>query len=165
MWWGFGAAREWPYVHPGPEDAWAGSMPHTFQVAFALKAAPPAGEAHVMIGFVDTHFQKPPRLRLQINGRSFEQLLPPGRGNDSIEGRLANPKPFLWDVTFPAALLRTGDNELSITSLSGSWALYDYLELATPPGVELGTVSPSLAKRLAADTAVPSRLVEPPKAA
>ena len=27
---------DWPYVQPGPNDAWAGSRPHTFTIVFGL---------------------------------------------------------------------------------------------------------------------------------
>src|SRR3990172_5076248 len=43
------AARDWPYVQPGPVDAWAGHRSHTFIVVFGLKEAPPAGEARLKV--------------------------------------------------------------------------------------------------------------------
>jgi hypothetical protein len=33
------AKTAWPYVHPGPIDAWAGSQPHTFTVLFGIERA------------------------------------------------------------------------------------------------------------------------------
>ncbi|MCX6877137.1 MAG: polysaccharide lyase family protein [Verrucomicrobia bacterium] len=36
--------RDWPYVQPGPEDAWAGGRPHDFSILFGLQTAPPAGD-------------------------------------------------------------------------------------------------------------------------
>jgi hypothetical protein len=38
------STREWPYVHPGPSDAWAGSREHSFVMVFGLNAAPLAGQ-------------------------------------------------------------------------------------------------------------------------
>lgn len=29
--------RDWPYVHPGPHDAWAGGRQHTFTILFGVK--------------------------------------------------------------------------------------------------------------------------------
>jgi hypothetical protein len=147
------ASRDWPYVLPGPEDNWAGSLSHTSRVAFALKAAPSDGTARLVVGFVDMHGQKPPRLAAEINRRKFEQMLPKGRGNDSIEGRLNKLQPFRWEMVFPASVLRAGDNEVSIASVSGSWALYDHVTLETPPGLELAPVSEALVKRLTAGDA------------
>ena len=142
------ARRDWPYVHPGPEDEWAGSRRHTFRIGFGLKDAPPSGQARLVVDFVDMHFLKPPRLLVEINGRAFERVLPKGLGNDSIEGRPTKIRPFQWQVTFPAGFLKAGDNEIAITSLAGSWALYDALTLEAPPGTELTPASDAFAKRL-----------------
>ena len=57
------AKRDWPYVHPGPVDSWAGSREHTFTVAFGLKSQPAEGTCRLRVGLVDTHSQSPPRLR------------------------------------------------------------------------------------------------------
>ena len=29
-------ARDWPYIHPGPADAWSGNQSHSFKVLFTL---------------------------------------------------------------------------------------------------------------------------------
>ncbi len=36
--------RDWPYVHPGLQDAWAGGRPHPFTILFVLKKTPAPGE-------------------------------------------------------------------------------------------------------------------------
>ncbi len=90
--------RDWPYVHPGPEDNWAGSGTHTFKVAFGLKAAPSAGDARLLVGFADTHARLPPRMEAWINGRTYERVLPAGGGNDSIEGRPGSFRPFVREL-------------------------------------------------------------------
>jgi hypothetical protein len=35
--------KDWPFVLPGPADAWAGSKAHAFQIHFQM-ARPPAGQ-------------------------------------------------------------------------------------------------------------------------
>ncbi|MDQ1257438.1 MAG: alpha-mannosidase, partial [Candidatus Hydrogenedentes bacterium] len=35
--------KDWPYIQPGPVDAWAGSKSHSFQVLFNLKRVPKTG--------------------------------------------------------------------------------------------------------------------------
>ncbi|MHC4177872.1 MAG: polysaccharide lyase family protein, partial [Planctomycetota bacterium] len=37
------AKRDWPYVHPGPDDPWAGGGEHVFTILFAVKQRPQAG--------------------------------------------------------------------------------------------------------------------------
>ena len=46
-----------------------------------------------------------------------------------------------FEIAFPANLLKAGANEIAITTRSGSWLLYDWLGLASPPGLELADVS------------------------
>jgi alpha-mannosidase len=131
-------AREaWPYVHPGPADAWAGSRQHTFSVLFGLKAQPPEGECELHLALIDTHSQLPPKLSIQVNGRTFDRTLPRGNGDESIEGHPEKGRSQNVDVTFASKLLRAGDNEISITTTSGSWFLYDGLWLNVPAGAEL----------------------------
>jgi len=87
------AQADWPYVQPGPNDAWGGSRQHTFTILFALKAPPGAGECRLEVRLLDTHASSPPKLTIQINGRSFEQGLPAGGGDASIQGQIAKGRP------------------------------------------------------------------------
>lgn len=135
------AKRDWPYVHPGPGDSWAGSTKHRFAIFFGLKSVPSAGECRFRIRMVDTHSRAAPRLRIQVNGRAFDQALPPGGGDASINGRTDQARAHAFIVTFPSELLRRGDNSIQITTLSGSWLLYDSLGLETPGGAELSPFS------------------------
>ena len=130
--------RDWPYVHPGPSDPWAGSTPHTFAILFGLKSAP-AGECRLRVALVDTHGRAAPKLRIQVNGRAFEQTLPLGAGDRTINGQPAAGRPHTFAVAFPADLLHAGDNAVQITTVSGCWMLYDSLALDTAGG-ELAAV-------------------------
>ncbi len=134
------AKRDWPYVQPGPADAWAGSRPHTFTIVFGLAQPPTAGACKLALDLLDTHSQSPPKLSIEINGRSFERQLPPGAGDASLQGEPARGKAHHWDVQFPATLLRGGNNEVAITTMAGSWILYDAMALETPPGLESAPV-------------------------
>jgi len=134
------AKKDWPYVQPGPVDSWAGGRPHTFVVLFGLKALPAAGECRLQFDLIDTHNSGPPRLRIEVNAKPFEQSLPAGAGDASVNGQPDKGKNHKFAVAFPASLLKTGDNEIRITTVSGSWMLYDSLALAAPAGAELGDV-------------------------
>lgn len=134
--------QDWPYVHPGPLDDWAGRRSHSFSILFALKSNPSPGECHLRVDLLDTHASSPPKLQIEINRKRFEKDLPPGAGDASIFGDPARGREFIWDLAFPAGLLRVGENEITITTLSGSWILYDSIGLETPPGAELSSVAP-----------------------
>jgi len=131
------AKKDWPYVHPGPADAWAGGRQHTFSIAFGLKAAPKGGQCRLVIDLVDTHGQVPPRLRIRINGHDVERQMPKGAGDASVMGEPEKGKEHRVVVPFPAGQLRAGTNEVAITTLRGSWVLYDCVGLEAPAGVEL----------------------------
>lgn len=133
--------RDWPYVHPGPVDGWAGGRPHTFAIVFGLKAAPVDGQCQLRFDLVDTQHQIPPELRIVVNGREFQQTLPAGAGDASVFGDPKRGREHQFEIPFPGDLLKAGANEIAITTRSGSWLLYDWLGLATPPGLGLADVS------------------------
>ena len=134
------AKKDWPYVHPGPVDGWAGARAHTFIVLFGLKACPGAGECRLVFDLIDTQNASPPKLRVEVNGKPFAQSLPAGAGDASVFGQPDKGKGHKSAVAFPSSLLKTGDNEVRITTISGSWMLYDSIGLAVPAGAELGQV-------------------------
>ena len=59
--------KDWPWIQPGPSDAWAGSRPHAFKITFDLPDVA-AGYYRLVLDFVDTHGAAPPRLTIGING-------------------------------------------------------------------------------------------------
>ncbi|MFI5381432.1 MAG: polysaccharide lyase family protein [Tepidisphaerales bacterium] len=133
--------KDWPYVHPGPNDAWAGAKQHSFHILFDLKAVPAEGICKLTIDLLDTQKPTPPRVAVTINGKTFEKQLPPGGGDDSVNGQPAKGKPYAWPIEFPAGLLHKGMNTIAIRTLSGSWMLYDAVTCDAPDGAELGQVS------------------------
>ena len=135
------AKRDWPYVHPGPHDAWSGARQHTFSVVFGVKEAVAHGLCQLQVALLDTQHQSPPELRIDINGREFKQKLPAGPGDASIFGEPKKGQPHRFAIEFPAMQLRAGANEIGITTLSGSWVLYDWVGLEAPPAVQLADVS------------------------
>jgi hypothetical protein len=129
--------RDWPYVQPGPGDAWAGSRRHTFTVVFGVKAPPPAaGVCRLELALTDTQARRPPLLRVALNGQAETRALPSGGSDRSIAGQTDQGKRYRLEVAFPAAALRPGANVLTLTTLSGSWMLYDRLRFEAPAGVE-----------------------------
>src|ERR1035437_3424315 len=134
------AKSAWPSVHPGPIDAWAGSRPHTFTVLFGVERSVPQGTCRLVLDVIDTYHILPPTLRVEVNGQAFERTLPAGASDASIFGDPAAGKPCQVVIEFPAGLLRSGNNQINLTSIAGAWFLYDCLVLETPVGVEAGGV-------------------------
>lgn len=126
-------AQDWPYVQPGPRDAWAGSRSHTYTVAFGLVAAPTSkGVCTLALDFVDTHEHQPPRLSLRLNDAEVWLQLPAGGGDVSIHGEPAKGRHHHAEIPFSATALRAGTNVLQITTAQGSWLLWDHLAFTAP---------------------------------
>lgn len=133
--------RDWPYVQPGPADVWAGGRQHTFSVVFGLKAAPSSGTCRFHLEFLDVHRSAPPRLKISINGHESSYSPEGGAGDQTIQGQPKEGQARDFDITFEPAWLKAGANEITISTLSGSWALYDCLGLEVPSGTELTDAS------------------------
>ncbi|HEV3137182.1 MAG TPA: GH92 family glycosyl hydrolase, partial [Pirellulales bacterium] len=145
------AKRDWPFIHPGPQDNWAGQKQHKFAVQFGLTSVATSGDCQLEVRLIDTHSQAPPQLRIAVNGKTFEQSLPRGGGDESAIDHPEQGKRHRFAIAFPVSDLQAGNNEISITTLSGSWMLYDSLALTAPEGTllakyDFGTTTTKLAK-------------------
>jgi hypothetical protein len=139
--------RDWPYAQPGPDDAWAGRRPHAFTVVFGVKGRA-AGTCHLTLALIDSQSARRPELRIALNDHVQTHHLGPGGGDASIAGNLAKAQPARLVLPFPVEALREGLNVLTIETLSGSWLLYDGLELRAPAGVEPAPASGTILPRL-----------------
>lgn len=129
------ASRDWPFIHPGPVDTWAGGTVHPFKIRFQLSDAP-RGRFVLRIGMVNTHYGVPPRYAIRIGEREGQFVLPAGAGDDSLSKPEAG-KPHQIEIVVPASFFRQGDNEITLTCIEGSWVLYDYVSLVNDPDAEL----------------------------
>lgn len=133
--------QAWPYVQPGPADGWAGGRPHAFQIIFGLRQAPSA-PCRLVIRLLDTQAVTPPRVQVRINDFSQEVQTLPGGGDNTISGQVSQGKPFVWSLPVPASALKAGANQITITTVAGSWMLYDSVDFDAPPGTQTAPVNP-----------------------
>ena len=145
------AQSDWPYIQPGPADSWAGGRPHPFEIVFGLQKAPTAA-SRLDIRLLDTQDTIPPRVQVKINEFSQELQLPRGGGDASLTGQLTQNKPFVWSIPVPASALKAGTNRVTITSVAGSWMLYDAVTFVAPPQTESAPVNPVLVESVDAPT-------------
>ncbi len=127
----------WPYVQPGPQDAWAGSRNHTFRIFFALAKVPVRSVFRLNINLLDTQDAVPPKIRVSIGHFAFYKQLQPGSGDATVFGTSQNGRPSDVAVPIPTSALRAGSNELSITTVAGSWMLYDSVSMHSSNDVML----------------------------
>lgn len=127
--------KDWPYVLPGPADAWGGTSPtagirtQVLNVLFELKSADPASASNLIVDILQTHFKIPPYLKITVNGRSWNFCLPRGTAEGAPEGESRNPLQHTITIPLDAAILKTGVNEVQLTSLEGSWLVFDDLRM------------------------------------
>ncbi|MHB8971204.1 MAG: glycoside hydrolase family 38 N-terminal domain-containing protein [Pirellulaceae bacterium] len=110
-------ALAFPFIHPGPMDAWAGNTSHTFNVDFPLEEVP-AGECLLLIGVCRSHYGYPPRFTVRLN----EGL--PKTFATARDGMVQT-----MSCIVPEGVLRKGANRLAIENADGSWFQYDGLAL------------------------------------
>ncbi|MBI5819993.1 MAG: hypothetical protein HZA88_13495 [Verrucomicrobia bacterium] len=135
------ARKDWPYVHPGPSDGWAGGGAHTFTIVFGIAKPVASGTCRLRLDLLDTHYKSPPRLRIEVNETRFEHALPKGRQDGSIAGHPEKGQPYRAEVEFPATLLKAGRNDIAIVNDNGSWCLYDAVSLEAPAPLKLAPIA------------------------
>jgi hypothetical protein len=136
--------KDWPFSHPGPDDAWAGSRAHTFSIVFGLADPSRPGQDSCSLQFKLADVgPSNVRLDITVNGQLYHARLPKGAGT-AIFGDVKAGKPYAFNLSFPAAILRKGDNVIDITTGSGSWFIYDWVGLKAPAALKLRPVLPAV---------------------
>lgn len=124
---------DWPYVHPGPLDGWAGTTPKVFTIIFSVAKLPLEGECQLQFDFVDVHKMQPPKLEVYVNGNMLSRQLVSGSGSDAaLMGDPSKGQEQKATMAFPTRFLRRGDNVISIKNAMGSWLVYDSVWLEAP---------------------------------
>jgi len=127
--------RDWPFIHPGPVDLWAGQRVHPFRIRFPLDRTP-RGTWTLRIDLVDVHARFPPALVVKIGRRSGRFVLEPGAGDASLtDPRRGRPQRL--EAVLPASFFNKGMNVITLTAVDGSWVLYDAVALIHDPDAEL----------------------------
>ena len=129
--------KDWPYVLPGPKDSWGGTAPNSgirtqvLNILFGIAQIPTNANGSFTVNVLAYHDSLPPLVKVIINGKPFRFQLPKVDENNAIEGDLSHAKPYKIEIP-TAGLLHKGGNEIQITSLKGSWLVFDQLKLEAP---------------------------------
>ena len=160
--------KDFPYVLPGPADHWggtsytAGIRTHVLNILFGMKEVPETDSWKLIIDLLDTHHELPALFKITINGKSWKYALPKGSGK-SIDGDYSQIKPHTIEIPVNAGVIRKGSNSIALTSLEGSWILFDDIRLMGPDNAELNEVNKSVYLRdvKAADFQTTSPVAQP----
>src|SRR5208283_5946934 len=88
----------------------------------------------------DTHSSGPPKLRVQVNDFTTQSQAPKGAGDASISGEPAKGRPWVMTLDLAADKLKSGENRIAITTLTGSWVLWDAVQFEAPAGTKLSSL-------------------------
>lgn len=130
--------KDWPYVLPGPSDTWGGTWPtsgwrsHVLNILFGLDQLPSKGNWKLIVDIQDTNPEDPPLLKVTINGHSWKYQLPKGKNLKAIEGDTAQALNYLVEIPIDKEILKKGGNEINLTTLKGSWLIFDQVRLEGP---------------------------------
>ncbi|MGP9613512.1 polysaccharide lyase family protein [Brachybacterium sp. AOP42-B2-9] len=122
----------WPYLLPGPGDAWAGRTAYRARWTLALDAAP-AADHDLAVWLVDTT-RLGGILRVSANDQHVTDLeLPAGATRGSRDGDATLPGSTLqrcfFEPAIPAALLQAGENVIEFELAEGGWVAWDAVGL------------------------------------
>jgi hypothetical protein len=81
-----------------------------------------------------------------VNNAIYEVTVAKGGGETSLSGDYTKAISSKINVEFPASLLKKGYNEIALRSTTGSWIIFDALNLETPQGAKLAPASKTIVR-------------------
>jgi len=136
---GFSDEKEdWPYVLPGPSDQWGGTWgtagwrSHTLNILFGIDKLSRKGNWKLVVDLKENHKDNPPVFKVTVNGKPWKFMLPAGSENEIKEAMKNDSAGYLIEIPVPAELIQKGGNEINLTTLQGSWLLFDQIRLEGP---------------------------------
>ena len=130
--------KDFPYVLPGAIDYWggtsglAGIRPHQLNLLFSIAKKPKNGDWKLVIDILDCSPENPPFFKVSVNGKSWKFRLKKGKNADVLKGNINDSKEQKIEVVINPELIQKGGNEIQLTSLEGSWLVFDQIKLEAP---------------------------------
>jgi predicted alpha-1,2-mannosidase len=162
--------KNWPYVLPGPVNGWGGTgntsgiRSHFLTVLFDIKEKPASGKWEFSVDILETDSLSAPFFKVLVNGKSWEFQLAKGSSFKDPGRFTANPKEQLVKIDIPADLIKTGINEIVMTTLQGGWLAFDQVKLDGPAQATLNDPGKVLLRNVKAaeyEVNVDGNLVQP----
>ena len=144
--------NDWPYALSGPADFWGGTSgtagwrSSVLNILFDLEKPSQDVPWKLIVDLHDSSEDNPPLLKITINGKSFKYQLPYGNGA-LLNGEL-NGNEFIVEIPLTPNDLKNGVNKVSITTLQGSWIMFDQVRLEGPKTAELNEIQKVVIKSI-----------------
>lgn len=125
--------RDFPYILPGPEDAWGGTWEysgwrtHEVNILFGLDNLPENKILQLIVDLVDSH-PDGSLIKITVNNKS-EKFRIKGKDVQSATGNINNVAEQLLAINLNFSDLKKGGNAVTIAILEGSWIVFDQISL------------------------------------
>lgn len=135
--------KDFPFVLPGAFDYWggtsglAGIRPHELNVLFGIDEKPKNGNWLLIIDILDCNPENPPFLKVSVNGKSWKFRLEKGHNAEALKGVIKDTKEQKIAIPITPELIKDGGNKIQLTTLEGSWLVFDQIRLEGPEKVKL----------------------------
>ncbi len=134
---------DFSFVLPGAIDYWggtsglAGIRPHEINILFGIDSKPRTGNWQLVVDILDCNPETPPYFKVSVNGKSWKFRLDNGRNSEALKGEIQNTKEQKITIPIDAELIKKGGNSIQMTTLEGSWLVFDQVHLEGPDNVGL----------------------------
>ena len=135
--------EEFPFVLPGAIDYWggtsglAGIRPHEINILFGVESKPKKGDWKLVIDILDCNPEIPPYFKVTVNNQFWKFRLNKGVNADALTGINNGSKEQKIVIPIDADLIKVGGNKVQVTTLEGSWMVFDQIRLEGPKNVAL----------------------------
>ncbi len=136
-------AHDWPYIIPGTSDPWGGTWgtsgwrSSTLNILFGIDRLPKLGTWKLTVDILDCNPEDLPLFKVIVNGSSWKFRIPEINAGHTIDRPVTDSSEYLVEIPLPAGLIRKGGNEISLTTLEGSWLKFDQVKMEGPANVLL----------------------------
>jgi predicted alpha-1,2-mannosidase len=135
--------NEWPYIIPGTSDTWGGTWgtsgwrSSTLTILFGIEKIPDHGEWKLTVDILDCNPEDLPLFKVIVNGKAWKFPIPIINKNTTIDSVPPDSSEYLIEIPLNHDLMRSGGNEIALTTLEGSWLKFDQIKLEGPGHVRL----------------------------
>jgi predicted alpha-1,2-mannosidase len=136
------AEKDFPYVLPGPDDAWGGTggtsgwRTHDINVLFGVTEIADNTQLKLIIDLIDSHPNRS-LLKVTVNDRQSWKYSLKGDTDSSIVRTDAATKHQTLEIPLTRNLIKKGGNKICLTILEGSWIVFDDVRLESDKKISL----------------------------
>lgn len=129
---------DFPFILPGPDDGWggtsstAGIRTHVLNMLFTMEQIPSESEWKLVVDVLDANEQHPPYFKVTVNDKSWRYHVPGGSGAQALRGDYSQSEPYSIEIPLTSTDINVGGNQISFTTLEGSWLVFDQIRLVGP---------------------------------